>query len=327
MCTAKIRDEDMEGVDLSHWKIAFNGAEPINVDTMQRFAERFSRWGFRPEAMTPVYGLAEAGLAVTFSDPSTTPTVTQFDRARLSAVGEAIPGAGRRLTAVGRPLPGMEIRIRDEHGADLPDERVGRIHARGPSITRGYFGDPELSAETIRNGWLDTGDLGFFHEGQLYISGRAKDLIIIRGRNYAPQEIEQLLTGTQGLRPGCAVALGSASDGGSEQLIVLAERDAAAARPEPELVAEINRRILNGIALAPHDTCLLAPGTLPRTSSGKLRRSEALRLYQTGQLRPPDRVGPLHVAAQIGRSRLAWSRFWLRRLARHSIGPGPHERR
>jgi acyl-CoA synthetase (AMP-forming)/AMP-acid ligase II len=318
VCTAKIRDEDMEGVDLSHWKVAFNGAEPINVETMQRFAERFSRWGFRPEAMTPVYGLAEAGLAVTFSDLHTAPTVTQFDRARLSARGEAVPGAGRRLTAVGRPLPGMEVRIRDEHGADLPDQRVGHIHARGPSITRGYFGDPELSARLIRDGWLDTGDLGFFHAGELYISGRAKDLIIIRGRNYAPQEIEQLLSGISGLRPGCWVALGGDVDGSGEQLIVLAERDAASPRPEAELVADIKGRILSGIALVPYDTCLLAPGTLPRTSSGKLRRSEALRLYQTGQLRPPDQVGPLQVAAQIGRSRLAWSRFWLRRLARRS---------
>jgi acyl-CoA synthetase (AMP-forming)/AMP-acid ligase II len=319
LCLSKIKDEDMEGVDLSNWRIAFNGAEPIDVDTMRRFSERFSRWGFKPQTMTPVYGLAEAGLAVSFSNPSIRPIVTEFDRDQLSERGEAVAGPGRRLPAVGRAVPGMEIRIRDEHGRDLEEQRVGRIVARGTSITRGYFNDPELSARLIQDGWLDTGDLGFFYRGDLYIAGRAKDLIIIRGRNYAPQEIEQLLGDVRGLRTGCWVAVSLEVDGHGEQLIILAEREAGVTRSDDELKTDIEARIISGLALVPYDTRLLAPGTLPRTSSGKLRRSEALRLYESGELHPPEHVDTLMVVKEIGMSRLAWGRFWFRRFMRRRV--------
>jgi acyl-CoA synthetase (AMP-forming)/AMP-acid ligase II len=316
LCLSKVRDEEMAGLDLSHWKIAFNGAEPIDVDMMQRFCDRFAAWGFRPEAMTPAYGLSEAGLAVTVSDPHLRPLVTEFDRDQLSAHRVAVPGRGRRLPAVGPPVPGVEMQLRDDQGQALRDGRVGRVMVRGSSITRGYYNDPELSARTIRSGWLDTGDLGFLYGGNLYIAGRAKDLIIIRGRNYAPQEIERLLVGLRGLNAGCWVAVGCQIEGHGEQLILLAERESGSTRPDAEVVGAIKERILAGVALTPYDVRLLAPGTLPRTSSGKLRRSEALHLYETERLSPPGKVNLLKLAKEVGKSQLAWSRLWLRRVMR-----------
>jgi len=321
LCVAKVKDHDMEGVDLSSWKIAFNGAEPISVAGIKAFAERFARWGFRPEAMTPVYGLAEAGLAVSFSDPRTPPRVSEFDGHVLSAKSEAIAGSGRRLVSVGRAVPGLDIEIQNDQGDVRGVGRVGRIMVRGPSITPGYFNDPELSRRTIRNGWLDTGDLGFLHGGQLYISGRLKDLIIIRGRNLAPQEVEDQLQGLDGLRVGCSVAVSCAGDDGQgEHLVVLAECDRTRPRPDADVRAEISDRILRGLGLVPGQIELLAPGTLPRTSSGKLRRSEALRLFLSGELRPPESMGTLQIARELGRSRLAWMRFWLRRAVRPAVG-------
>jgi fatty-acyl-CoA synthase len=320
LCVSKVRDRDLEGVDLSSWKIAFNGAEPISVAGIRAFSERFARWKFRAEAMTPVYGLAEAGLAVSFSDPRAVPVVSDFDGTSLSVRGVAVGGSGRRLASVGRAVPGLEIAIHDERGRPVASGRVGRIKVKGPSITPGYFNDPELSRRTIRGGWLDTGDLGFFHEGQLYIAGRLKDLIIIRGRNFAPQEIEALVDGLEGLRLGCCVAVSYADeDRQGERLVILAERDRARPRPDAEVQVEIGERLLAGLGLAPSQIELLPPGTLPRTSSGKLRRAEALRLLRASELRPPEEMGPLKIVREIGRSRLAWARFWLRRAVRPAL--------
>jgi fatty-acyl-CoA synthase len=308
LAVAKIRDEELEGVDLSHWRYALNGAEPIDVETMRRFAARFSRWGFRPEAMMPVYGLAEAGLAVTFSDPARPPVVTEFDRDSLATVGIARPGKGRTLPSVGRPMPGLALEIRDDRDQPLPEGRVGAIVVKGPSITRGYFANPDLSARTVREGWLDTGDLGFLHQGELYIAGRWKDLIIIRGRNYAPQEIEMLAARVPGVRAGCVIAAGWQMDGEGEQLLVLAEKDVRSDREKTDIAAEITERILHGIALTPRAVEVLPPGTLPRTSSGKLRRAEAARAFAAGRLVPPARVTPLHLLREMAKSQIAWGR-------------------
>jgi acyl-CoA synthetase (AMP-forming)/AMP-acid ligase II len=313
LCLSKVKDKDLEDVDLSHWMIALNGAEPIDVRGMKSFCERFARWGFRAEAMTPVYGLAEAGLAVTFSDPEMEPLVVEFDREALSEHGKAIPGKGRFLPSVGKAMPGLTVEIRDENDNPLPQGAVGKIMVKGPSISMGYFNDPEITAETIRAGWLDTGDLGFFHHSDLYIAGRAKDLVIIRGRNYAPQEIEELTADIEGLRLGCTVALGHVIEGRGEQLFVLSERDARSNRPEEETVAEITDRILSGIGLTPYHVQLLDPGTLPRTSSGKMRRRDALRMLLNGKLIPPEQMNALKVIKEVGKSQVAWGRFWLRK--------------
>ncbi|MEO8657449.1 MAG: fatty acyl-AMP ligase [Bryobacteraceae bacterium] len=311
LCLKKVRDEDMEGVDLSSWRAALNGAEPIDVETMERFCERFARWGFKREAMKPVYGLAEAGLGVSFSAMDEAPVVTEFDRAALSGEGKAIRGEGRKLPSVGKAMVGLSVEIQDENGNAVAEGLAGRIMIKGPSVTKGYFNDPELNETMIRNGWMDTGDIGFFFEGNLYIGGRAKDLIIIRGRNYAPQEMEELLLDIAGLRTGCAVALGIQVEGSGEDLLILAELDSMSKRPEEEVLAEIRNRLLTGLSLAPYHIELLPPGTLPRTSSGKLRRSDALKKYVAGELVPPDKVTALKLLKEIGKSQIAWARFAL----------------
>ena len=313
LCLKKVRDEDMEGVDLSSWRCALNGAEPIDTETMERFIERFSRWGLRREAMTPVYGLAEAGLGVSFSPMNDAPVVTEFDRDALSGEGRALRGNGRKLPSVGKPMVGLAVEIQDENGNTLPEGYAGRIMIKGPSVTNGYFNDPELNATMIRNGWMDTGDIGFFFEGNLYIGGRAKDLIIIRGRNYAPQEMEELLLEIPGLRTGCAVALGIQVEGQGEDLLILAELDPMSKRPSEEILAEVRNRLLSGLSLAPYHIELLPAGTLPRTSSGKLRRSDALKKYVAGELVPPDKVTALKLLKEIGKSQIAWARFALQK--------------
>jgi fatty-acyl-CoA synthase len=309
LCAAKIKDEEMEGVDLSRWRAALNGAEPIEPEGIQRFTGRFARWGFQPAALTPVYGLAEAGLGVSFTDLDDLPRFTEFSREGLWNGGTAHPGPGRRICSVGRALPGVEITIRDDQEEIVPDGQVGRIWVKGASITKGYWDSPELNASIIRGDWLDTGDLGFFHEGELYIAGRAKDLIIIRGRNYAPQEMEELLLDVEGVRKGCVVAVSTIFEGEGEQLIILAEKDPRSKRGEEEVIAEISHRLLTGLSLKPRDVELLEPGTLPRTSSGKLRRSEALRQFLAGELVPPEKVNALKLLFEVGKSQLAWTKF------------------
>ncbi len=312
LCVSRIKDEEMEGVDLSCWKLALNGAEAVEAGGVRAFTERFARWGFRPEAMTPVYGLAEAGLAVSFGDIHTSPRLTSFDRDLLAAEGRAVPGEGRTLASVGKPMAGLDIEIRDETGRPLPDSHTGRIMVRGPSVSPGYFRDAALTGEMVREGWLDTGDLGFIHDGDLYIAGRLKDLIIVRGRNYAPQEIEELVWAMPGVREGCVAAVSHPVEGQGEQLIVLAERDPKHPVPDAGLIAAIHDRLVESLPVGPYLVQLLEPGTLPRTSSGKLRRADALRQYLNHELVAPDKVTSLKLLLELGKSQLAWGRFRLR---------------
>jgi fatty-acyl-CoA synthase len=313
LCYSKVPDRELEGVDLSSWRLALNGAEPIEIEGMRLFQDRFSKWGFKQQAMTPVYGLAEAGLAVTFSDLGAPPLITEFDRELLATRNQASPGPGRPLISVGKRLPGLDVQIRDDNNQAMADNLVGKIVVRGASITPGFFNDPELTQAAIQDGWLDTGDLGFFHEENLYIAGRAKDLIIIRGRNYAPQEIEDLLFDLPGVRTGCTVAVSAAVESDGEQLIILAEKDLRVPVPEADLSSAISERILSGLSLKPYLVQILEPGTLPRTSSGKFRRADALRMFIAGELVPPEKVTALKLFVELGKSQIAWGRFHLRK--------------
>ena len=273
LCVRRVRDPEMEGVDLSSWRFALNGAEPVAPAVLRRFSERFAPNGFDGRALMPVYGLSEASLAVAFTPSGRGP--------RTWIAG------GRELASAGAPLPGIDI-----------DVRGGRIFVRGPSVMQGYFGNPAATRETLIDGWLDTGDLGFVDGGELFVSGRAKDLVILRGVNHAPQEFEDALDGVDGVRPGCTAAVGLPTDEG-EELVLLVETDGAA---DAEW---IRGRVIERTGVRPSEVHLLAPGTLPRTSSGKLRRSEALRQLRAGELRSPDPVTLLHVAKETARSLLA----------------------
>ena len=292
LCADRIRDEELEGVDLSSWRLALNGAEPVTPIVLRRFLERFRRYGLREESLTPVYGLAEATLALTFSDPLGAVRAHTFDRRALAGDGIArIATDGQELASVGTPLAGYEIRIVDEDGEALEAGRLGRVLARGPSIT----------SEGLRDGWLNTGDTGFLFEGELYLYGRDKDLVVLRGRNYAPQDIEHALDGLAHVRRGCLAAIGVVPENGDgEELVVLAERNRASnSSTDSHLSAEISQRILDRIGLTVDNVRVLEPGTLPRTSNGKIRRNEARRQYLLGTLRPPKRVVPWRIASEM----------------------------
>jgi acyl-CoA synthetase (AMP-forming)/AMP-acid ligase II len=307
LCAEKIRDEELEGVDLSSWEIALNGAEPVVPRVMRRFQRRFEPWGLRPETLTPVYGLSEATLAVTFSALDRPCTTRKFDRETLSLSGRALESAdGVEITSVGLPIDGFQVRVVDPEQRDLPAGRVGRLLVRGPSLMEGYYGRPEASAEVLKNGWLDSGDLGFLYRDELYLTGRAKDVLILRGRSHAPTEIEATVDLVDGVRTGCSVAvswLPDEADGEVMVLLVEAKRDV----PETayrEIADRCRATVSAATGLTAEVVEVVAPGTLPRTSSGKLRRQEALRRYLRDELTPPDRVTPLRLAGAAVRSSL-----------------------
>jgi acyl-CoA synthetase (AMP-forming)/AMP-acid ligase II len=207
-------------------------------------------------------------------------------------------------------VPGSEVEVRGANGETLAERKVGRIFTRGPSVMAGYFGQPEATARAVRDGWLDTGDLGFVADGELYVCGREKELIIIRGANHGAHEFEEPLDHVEGVRAGCAVALGFEPEGDGERLLVLAERARDASRDDGDgpTGERIRRAILERTGIRPHTVVMLDPGTLPRTSSGKLRRAEALRRFLAGQLTPPRKVGPARLTAELARSALAFAK-------------------
>ena len=308
LCLKRIRDEELVGVDLGYWRYALNGAETISAVVQERFAARFAGVGFRAESLMPVYGLSECALAATFTAADGPKREMRVDADTLAATGRVSAGA-RRIVSVGTPVPGAAIDVRGDDGESASEGRVGRVWSRAPFVMHGYFGQPDASAEVIRDGWLDTGDLGFVHGGELFITGRAKDVVIIRGANHSPQSFEECLGSVEGVRTGCAVALGVVPPGqDDEALLVLAEYMPGA---PAGLEARIAAAIVEHTSIAPYAVVLLAPGTLPRTSSGKLRRGEALRLYLSGELEPPSPVTPLRLGAHVARSLAAFARHRL----------------
>jgi fatty-acyl-CoA synthase len=316
LCLQRVRDEDLEGVDLSSWRVALNGAEQVVPEVMRAFARRFAPWGFKPEALTAVYGLSEASLAVTFGDIGRPLLAQRFDRELLADAGLARESAdGRELASVGRPVPGVEIRVVSRDGEVLPEGEVGVLECRGPSLMDGYLGQPEATAEALHDGWLNTGDLAFLLKNELFIAGRAKDVLLMRGRNYAPEEVELAVEEVEGVRAGCVAAVTwLPEDAETERLLVLAEarRDLSVDRYD-QVASRASAAVVEALGLLPSKVLILSPGTLPRTSSGKLRRQEALRMFLAGELVPPDPVTPLRMAAAVTRSSVAYLRAWWHR--------------
>ncbi len=309
----RVADADLAGLDLSGWRFALDGAEQVSCEAMRRFAARLAPHGFDERALRPVYGLSEAALAVTFSPGGRRPAGALVDAARLARDGVACPGH-REVASVGVPVPGFELEVRGEEGEVVGEDRLGRIWVRGPSLLRELLGDPEATARTLVDGWLDTGDLGFVRGGELHVHGRAKDLVIVRGANHAPEEFEAALAGMRGLRPGCAVAVGAALPGADEErLLLLAEVAPGGRTDDLVLAARVASAVLERTGIAPGQVRLLGAGTLPRTSSGKLRRQEALRRFLAGRLTPPAAAGPVRLAAWVARSQLATLQDWVRR--------------
>jgi fatty-acyl-CoA synthase len=289
LCVKKIPDKDLEGLDLSSWRAATNGAEPVRAETLERFAARFAPYGFRREALAPVYGLAEACLAVSAPKMTAGYKVDRIERAVFESEGRAVPApAGDpsplEFVFAGKPLSTVEVRITGSDGHDLGERREGRLLFRGPSATSGYYRNPSATKEVMREGgWLDSGDLAYIADGDLYITGRAKDVIIKAGRNIYPHEIEEIAGRVAGVRPGCVVAFGAPdARSGTERLVIAAEvRNVADAK---RIGAEITSAVSEAMGVPPDLVETLPPQSIPKTSSGKLRRSETRRLFLEGQL-------------------------------------------
>ncbi len=299
LCVEKIKDEQIEDIDLSAWRVALCGAEPVVPRVMRRFIDRFAPYGLRPEALTPVYGMSEATLAVTFSDLRKPFVSRCFDREILCRDGRAVEAAdGLELVSVGRPIAGTEVRVVDGDGFELPEGSVGDVFARGPSIMDGYFDRPEATRDAIKDGWLDTGDLGFIHAGELFLTGRKKDVLILRGRCHSPTEVEAAVDEIDGVRTGCSVAVSWLPDGeDGEVLLLLVEAGRGVKVDDFVAIAEACRKtVRSATGLEVDGVEVLEPGTLPRTSSGKLRRQESLRLYLLNELDAPRPMTPWRLA-------------------------------
>jgi fatty-acyl-CoA synthase len=316
LCVRKIADKNLEGLDLSSWRAAFNGAEPVHADTLERFAERFAKYGFRREALLPVYGLAEATLGVSAARTGGY-KVDRIERGVFESEGRAIPATSGDSTALefvsaGEPFPDVEIRIVATDGHDAGERHEGRLWFRSPSATSGYYRNPAATSALMREpGWLDSGDLAYRADGELYITGRAKDLIIKAGRNLYPHEIEDIVGQVAGVRAGCVVAFGAPdARSGTERLVVAAEvREPAEAK---QISADITRAVHDAMGVPPDAIELVPPHSIPKTSSGKLRRGETRRLFLEGKLgkkvAPPwMQIGKLAVRSAAPR---AWAMAW-----------------
>lgn len=294
LCTNRISKKDMAELDLSHWKVALCGAEAVHPNTLKNFAQKFATIGFKETSLSPVYGLAEATLAVTFSPLEQAPLSTVFDREQLEIHGKAVPAEhGVTLASVGQALPDTQIEVRDANNVKINDNVVGRVWVKSAGIMEEYYLNPEATAEIIRDGWLDTGDQGFIHQGNLYLCGRYKDAIIIRGRNYSASDIEHSLEELPGVRQGCAAAFSDYvnEEDDSESLVVLVEYRKKQVDNTEELKKKISEKIQLQCNLKAADIVLLEPGTLPRTSSGKIRRNAAKIQWRQHNLQKPGAGG------------------------------------
>ncbi len=284
LVTKRVKERQMANLDLSSVRVAGSGAEPIRARTLQAFADKFAAAGFSNKAFLPSYGMAEATLAITFHPLGTEMVVDRVDAKAMQdgVAREADDSTDTVLELVGcgRGFPEHEVLVVDEQGNALPERRVGHVITRGPSVTGGYFQNDEATAEGYKDGWLQTGDLAYFADGHLFICGRLKDLIIIRGANHYPQDIEWSVSDLEGVRRGNVFAFSVMRDG-TEELIVAAE---ANRKDAERLRTEIARTVQREFGLTPAEVLILPVGTLPKTSSGKAQRRKTRMLYEAGQL-------------------------------------------
>ena len=308
IAASKVHDEDLEGLDLSSWRLAFNGAEPVRAATLERFAARFARYGFDRRALTPVYGLAESAVGLAFPPLGRGPRVERIDPRSLARDGHAALAtdptqAALEVVSCGAPLPRHEIRVIDEAGREVPARIEGRIEFRGPSATAGYYRNPSATERLFRGDWLDTGDVGYIAEGELFLTSRAKDLIKRGGHNIHPYDLEAAVGDVPGIRKGCVAVFGTTDRAsGTERAIVVAETnrsDAASRAALRDRIMALAAIHLNG----PADDVLLVPAhTVLKTSSGKIRRAACRELYEKGLLKSPHRAVWLQVARLVGRA-------------------------
>ena len=288
LCLRKIDDRDLEGLDLSSWRCAFNGAEPVSPETITGFRQRFAKYGFRPEAMAPVYGLAESSVGLTLQPPGRGPVIDRiqrepFMRSRQALSARADDTKALQFVGCGMPLPGHQVRVVGATGFELGERQEGRLEFEGPSSTSGYYRNPEETRKLFDGDWLDTGDYAYLAGGEIFLTGRVKDLIIRGGRNIHPYELEQAVGDIPGVRRGCVAVFGSADPAsGTERVVVLAETREAETASREKLRRAINERAVDVLGMPADDVVLAPPHTVLKTSSGKIRRAASREFYERG---------------------------------------------
>ena len=289
ICARRISSQSQVGdrFDLSRWRVAGNGADMIRPDVMQSFVNAFADAGFKAQAFTPSYGLAEATLAVTVMPPGEGIRVELVEEERLSGTPRDLsrPARYRAIVNCGKPLPGMEVEIRGENGSAKTDHQIGKVWCRGESVMHSYFRNEEATSDCLVDGWLDTGDMGYMADGYLFIVGRAKDMIIINGKNHWPQDIEWAVEQLPGFNHGDIAAFSIETENGEEAPAVLLHCRVS----DPEERIRLRDQIADKVRSVTGMSCvveLVPPRTLPRTSSGKLSRAKAKRLYLSGEIEP-----------------------------------------
>ena len=331
LAAAKISDDEIQGLDLSAWRAALNGAEPVLPATLDRFMARFASCGFRRETLLPVYGLAEASLAVTIPPVGRGPLVDHLDRAAFAQEGRAVPALHDTsapnsnedpnvisFVSVGSPVPRHEVRIVNERGEDAGERVEGQLWFRGPSTTQGYYRNDTATAallpEGAAAGWVNSGDRAYRAAGEIYITGRVKDIIIHAGHNLYPHEIEDAVARVPGVRKGCVVAFGAADPlAGTERLVIVAESRERTQDGRERLAQAITAQVTETLGLPPDVVEVVPPNVIPKTSSGKLRRDATKQQFLSCQLdsdAPPVwlQIARLAAASSSGRIRAALRR-------------------
>jgi acyl carrier protein len=293
LVSRKLRDEDLAGLDLSSWRIAFNGAEPVSPATLEVFASHFAPYGLKKEIITPSYGLAECSVGLAFPPLGRGPKIDRISREafvsdRIAEVVTEKTMDIMRIPACGRAIPSHAMRVIDEQDMELPDRHVGRLQFKGPSATQGYYRNPEATRKLISGDWRETGDYAYLVDGEVYLTGRVKDLIIRGGRNIYPYEMEEAVGKIPGIRKGCVAVFGSMDmTSGTERLVILAETKEADEKNRERLRIRINEVSSDIIGTPPDDIVLAPPYTVLKTSSGKIRRAASREVYEQGLIGKP----------------------------------------
>jgi 1-acyl-sn-glycerol-3-phosphate acyltransferase len=290
LCARKVTEDEVRGLDLSRWRVAVNGSEAVSPDTIQAFTRRFAAYGFKPDAICPAYGLAEAAVALTLGPLRRAPRVDviarePFERSRQLHPSTPDDARALRFVSCGVPLPGHGVRIVDRSGQPVGEHVEGRIQFRGPSVTGGYFRRADTTRAALHDGWMDSGDLGYQVGGELFVTGREKDLIIQGGRNICAEEVETITSGVPGVRRGCVAAFGIPDPAtGTERLVVVAETRARDRTQREALERAVRDRLVDGIGSPPDLVVIGDPHAVLKTSSGKIRRSATREAYLKGTL-------------------------------------------
>ncbi|MBI5478785.1 MAG: fatty acyl-AMP ligase [Deltaproteobacteria bacterium] len=316
LCARRVQPADLAAADLSCWRLALCGGEAVSPRTLAAFASRFAPMGFRESSFLPVYGLAEICLAATLPPLGRPPRIDSVEREAVlcrqvaTPAGESLaPAETIGFVSVGRAMPAHEVRLVDAEGRPVAERRLGEIEVRGPSLMNGYWGAEAQTAAVLRDGWLRTGDLGYLADGELFVTGRHKDVIITRGRNLFPEDIERAVDGVPGVRVGRSVAFGVPDEElGTERIVVLCETRLGGQPERDRLQRQVRVAVLTATGMSPVEVVVAAPGTICKTTSGKLQRRRMRERYLLGQLGPPRET--LLTRARLGAS------FFLERAKR-----------